>query len=269
MPIPFLWAFATPVFAATASAIISAQGFTGIPWFTFIVLCGWGVRLALAPLMIRQMVLINKMSHASPSIRLAAKLFKHSKLALPSRVYNSLRAMIDFAQQTKTSLMKFYFYNIIQIPVFIVMVLSIRKVCYENSDLAGAGFGWFVNLNQPDPYFILPLLATALNYANLGVSTPPLFSQFSLSSSVLPRTTNTGSLTASAPSSKSSSFSICPSPTSGLQVLSSTGFPPRCSSSGSNVSLAPSGSSTKLIPTFSMTTKRCTRSGQPLTTKTT
>jgi len=53
-------------------------------------------------------------------------------------------------------------------PVFIVMVLSIRKVCYENADLAGAGFGWFVNLNQPDPYFILPLLATALNYANLG-----------------------------------------------------------------------------------------------------
>lgn len=69
--------------------------------------------MALAPLMIRQMVLINKMSHASPSIRLAAKLFKHSKLPIPSRVWNSVRAMVDFAQQTKISLTKFYFYNII------------------------------------------------------------------------------------------------------------------------------------------------------------
>jgi membrane protein insertase Oxa1/YidC/SpoIIIJ len=58
----------------------------------------------------------------------------------------------------------------IQIPVFIVMVLSIRKISYENDDLQGAGILWFPNLNEADPYLILPLLATILNYVNLGVS---------------------------------------------------------------------------------------------------
>ena len=51
------------------------------------------------------------------------------------------------------------------------MVLSIRKMCFENDDLAGAGMFWFPDLNQADPYFILPLIATVLNYYNLGVST--------------------------------------------------------------------------------------------------
>ena len=63
--------------------------------------------------------------------------------------------------------MKFYFYNTIQLPVFIVMVLSIRKISYENPDLEGAGMLWFPNLNEPDPTLILPLLAAGLNYFNL------------------------------------------------------------------------------------------------------
>ena len=48
------------------------------------------------------------------------------------------------------------------------MVLSIRKVATENPDLKGAGMFWFPDLNAPDPYLILPLIATALNYFNLG-----------------------------------------------------------------------------------------------------
>jgi len=50
------------------------------------------------------------------------------------------------------------------------MVLSIRKIAFENEALAGAGALWFKNLNEPDPYLILPILATILNYINLGVS---------------------------------------------------------------------------------------------------
>ena len=67
-------------------------------------------------------------------------------------------------------MLSFYFYNIIQIPVFIIMVLSIRKISTENDDLAGAGCLWFPNLNEPDPYLLLPAIATILNYYNLGVS---------------------------------------------------------------------------------------------------
>ena len=50
------------------------------------------------------------------------------------------------------------------------MVMSVRKMCYETDALTGAGILWFTNLNAADPYFILPVVATALNYFNLGVS---------------------------------------------------------------------------------------------------
>ena len=120
--------------------------------------------------MIRQMVLINKIGQASPNIRLVMKLFKFSKLSFLSRLKNTAQAILDYSRQTKTNLLTFYFYNIIQIPVFIVMVLSIRKIAYENDDLAGTGIWWFKNLNEADPYMILPLVATLLNYINLGVS---------------------------------------------------------------------------------------------------
>lgn len=49
------------------------------------------------------------------------------------------------------------------------MVMSIRKISYENDDLKGAGILWFKDLNEADPYLILPIVATVLNYLNLGV----------------------------------------------------------------------------------------------------
>jgi hypothetical protein len=60
--LPFVWAWGQPVFTFTASCLINLQFNTGIPWLPFIVLCGFGVRATLAPLMFRQMTLINKMS---------------------------------------------------------------------------------------------------------------------------------------------------------------------------------------------------------------
>jgi membrane protein insertase Oxa1/YidC/SpoIIIJ len=82
------------------------------------------------------------------------------------------KAFMDYQRQTKTSLMQFYFCNLIQLPVFIIMVLSIRKISFENEELTGAGMLWFPNLNEPDPYLILPITAALLNYFNLSVSMP-------------------------------------------------------------------------------------------------
>lgn len=39
---------------------------------------------------------------------------------------------------------------------------------FENDDLKGEGILWFKNLNDPDPYLVLPILATLLNYINLS-----------------------------------------------------------------------------------------------------
>ena len=90
------WAWGAPVFGATASALVKLQAFTQIPWMSFIVLSGVTVRLAILPLMWRQMALVNKMSQASPNIRLATKLLKHSKLAWPVKIKHFVSAVYDY-----------------------------------------------------------------------------------------------------------------------------------------------------------------------------
>lgn len=157
-----------PVFSIGAVYIMKLQAFTGIPWFPYLILLGVGIRVMLIPFMIRQMVLINKMSGASPNMRLAGKMFKHIDKGLITRASWTAKAVLDLAKQTGVSVSKFYFYNLVQIPVFIIMVFSVRKICYEQPELAGKGILWFKDLNEPDPYMILPLLAVTLNYINLG-----------------------------------------------------------------------------------------------------
>jgi membrane protein insertase Oxa1/YidC/SpoIIIJ len=166
--LPFFWAWAAPAINLTAAWLITSKTALGVSWLPFIVGCGFGVRLMLAPFMFRQMVLINKMSHASPYFRLAFMLFSKSKLPLHQRVYHTGRAVFNYARQTEVSLGKFYFYNLIQLPVFVTMIMSFRKLAFEQEDMAGAGMLWFPNLNEADPYMILPIMATLLNYFNLG-----------------------------------------------------------------------------------------------------
>ena len=45
--------------------------------------------------------------------------------------------------------------------------MAIRKISYEEPAMEGAGMLWFPNLNEADPYMVLPLAAAALNYFNL------------------------------------------------------------------------------------------------------
>lgn len=166
--LPLFWKWLTPVFGVTSIYILKLQAATAIPWLPFIILCGFGVRLLLAPMMIKQMTLINKMSIASPDMRIVGKLFKHVDKNMITKATWAFKAVYGLAKKTGTSLTKFYFYNLIQLPVFIIMIFSIRKICFEHDELAGKGILWFKDLNEPDPYLILPLLATILNYINLG-----------------------------------------------------------------------------------------------------
>lgn len=153
------------------------------------------------------------------------------------------------------------------------MVLSIRKVSFENEDLAGTGIFWFKDLNEPDPYLILPIMSSVLNYINLGVSDRHKSSNFSdwlgmHCSEESPRRTNTGLSIDFVVSSRSSRFSTCHLPTSGQQVPLSTGSHLPCSYWCSKLSLKSHGSSTKLTQTFSLITSACMQSGHQRTTKT-
>jgi membrane protein insertase Oxa1/YidC/SpoIIIJ len=117
--------------------------------------------------MIRQMVLVQRMAKVSPNIKLLTYCTIKSNLTIAKKAYFFTRALLKYCKDVKVNPFFFAAYNLFQIPVFFLMVMSIRKISYEE-DLQNSGILWFKNLNEADPYMILPIFSVALTYYNLG-----------------------------------------------------------------------------------------------------
>lgn len=120
------------------------------------------------PLMIKQMILVQRMAKVSPNIRLLTYCLKNCDLPFTKKSYFYVRSIWKYAKDVNVNLLSFCAYNLFQLPIFFLMVFSIRKISYEQ-DLNNTGILWFKNLNEADPYMILPILSVALTYINLGV----------------------------------------------------------------------------------------------------
>jgi membrane protein insertase Oxa1/YidC/SpoIIIJ len=92
------------------------------------------------------------------------------KCDLPMRfkAYYYIRAILKYSKDVNVNLFAFAAYNMVQLPIFLLMVMSIRKIATEE-DLTNKGILWFPNLNEADPYMILPIISVVVTYFNLGV----------------------------------------------------------------------------------------------------
>jgi membrane protein insertase Oxa1/YidC/SpoIIIJ len=165
MPLGWGWFF--PVIKYSAMVLVSIKTYFAIPWLSFFIICGLSVRLFMLPLMIRQMVLVQRMAKISPNIRLLSYCTYKCNLPFFKKYYYFMRSLFKFAKEVNVNLFTFAAYNIFQIPVFFIMVFSIRKISYEE-DLTNTGILWFKNLNEPDGYFLLPFISAFLTYYNIG-----------------------------------------------------------------------------------------------------
>jgi len=91
-----------------------------------------------------------------------------SDLTLRLKAYYYARAILRYSKDVNVNLLSFTAYNLVQLPIFLLMVWSIRKIATEE-DLRNTGILWFPNLNEADPYMILPIISVLLTYLNLGV----------------------------------------------------------------------------------------------------
>lgn len=178
-------------------------------------------------------------------------------MRIDKRVYYFVRACLNYQKQTNTSLLKFYMYNFVQIPIFIIMIMSIRKISFENiEELTGQGALWFPNLCDQDPYIILPIVSALLNYFNLTVS-PFFVHLLDLHSEESQKKQNTGTSTELGLPLRCCSFCIYRLPIVGLLVPSFTGSAPPALYSFSTTSCDRDGSCRRSTPTSSTTTLRC------------
>lgn len=85
------------------------------------------------------------------------------------KAYYYVRAVLKYSKDVNVNLLTFAAYNLVQFPIFILMVFSIRKLATEQ-DLTNHGILWFPNLNEADPYMILPIFSVVVTYFNIGVN---------------------------------------------------------------------------------------------------
>lgn len=90
-------------------------------------------------------------------------------LPITWKTYYYVRSILKYSKDVNVNLISFVAYNLIQLPIFLLMVWSIRKIATEQ-DLTNTGILWFPNLNEADPYMILPIISVVLTYFNLGVN---------------------------------------------------------------------------------------------------
>jgi membrane protein insertase Oxa1/YidC/SpoIIIJ len=83
------------------------------------------------------------------------------------KAYYFTRSLFKYSKEVNVNLFSFAAYNIFQLPVFFIMIFSIRKISYEEN-LENCGYLWFKDLNEPDAYYILPFLSAFLTYINIG-----------------------------------------------------------------------------------------------------
>ncbi len=77
--------------------------------------------------------------------------------------------MLKYSKDVNVNLFTFAAYNLVQLPIFLLMVWSIRKIATEE-DLTNKGILWFPNLNEADPYMILPIISVVVTSIPLGVN---------------------------------------------------------------------------------------------------
>lgn len=167
--LPFGWGWCYPFIKFTSGLLLTIQASTGLPWMYFFFASAVAVRLLIFPLVLTQVIQINKVSKITPNIRLLFKCAQEANLSRTKKVYYFIRAVRLYFKDIKVNPLMFVLYNLIQMPVFFLMIFSIRKISSENN-LSSEGILWFKDLHQADPYMILPLISAGITYYNLGVS---------------------------------------------------------------------------------------------------
>jgi membrane protein insertase Oxa1/YidC/SpoIIIJ len=164
---PLGWGWAYPFVKYSAMGLIAIKSSLTIPWMPFFILCAMGIRLIFLPFMIKQMIFVHRMAKVTPNIRLLGYCTLKCNLSLTKKIYYFVRSAFVYSKDVKVNPFTFMAYNLFQLPVFFLMVMSIRKIAYEE-DLKASGILWFKDLNQPDTYMILPVFSVLLTYYNLG-----------------------------------------------------------------------------------------------------
>jgi YidC/Oxa1 family membrane protein insertase len=143
-------------------AINAVQQATGLPYGLSIVTTTVILRIGLFPLMVQAQRAASRMAYVQPELQILKD--RYERISSPTRAdqmqfSNNLKALFT---KYKVNPFQTMIAPIVQIPLFIGMFFGLKKVStYFPEELKVGGMFWFVDLSVPDPYYVLPLTASA------------------------------------------------------------------------------------------------------------
>lgn len=165
---PIGWGWTYPFIKYTTAILIFAKTSMNISWLSFFALSGIIIRVLMLPFLIKQVILVHKQAKVSSHIKLIGHATFGSKLKFYLKIKYFLKAVFQYSSSVKVNPVVLVAYNLFQIPIFFLMIFSIRKISFDEN-LINEGVLWFRNLNEPDPYMVLPIVSVLMTYYNLGV----------------------------------------------------------------------------------------------------
>ena len=151
---------------------IDTQILTDYPYALTIGVTTLAFRILMLPIFVRGQRSASRMAHLQPELTQLKdnldKMGKRVDAATQQRYVQQTRAL--FAKYDVNPLMSIVA-PLFSAPFFISMFLGLRKAPEYFSDvMVNGGYGWFVDLTQPDPYLALPIFSavTFLGMTEVG-----------------------------------------------------------------------------------------------------
>ena len=114
------------------------------------------IKTALYPLTKKQMISMAVMKELQPKVKEIQDKWKQRD---PKKMSDMIMALY---KENNANPMAGCLPLIIQMPILIALYRALYNFKYINPD--HAGFFWIISLSQPDPYYLLPLLAAGTTY---------------------------------------------------------------------------------------------------------
>ena len=161
------WLRSTRPVSFTISALEWLHTTTGSPWWLTLVLAGVFVRVSLLPAVIYQQRVVHEISRLQPHFAYIRMLASQSKLSYTRRLYETTRMRWALYWKYSCHPLKLLIPGLLQMTALVCVAISMRPLLLLSPELKTGGFGWVMNLCEYDPYYVLPIASTALQYCFL------------------------------------------------------------------------------------------------------
>ncbi|CAG8501245.1 3821_t:CDS:2, partial [Scutellospora calospora] len=161
----------TPV-GAVEALLEAVNVYTGLPWWSTIVLTTFAMRILFLPLIIKSQRNTSRLITLQPKIEQLMEDFKKAKETgdtnLMMRKHQKIK---EFYAENKISPLKNLYLVALQTPVMISFFIAVKKMGeFPVPGFERGGALWFQDLTLPDPYYILPFLMSATFIAMMETS---------------------------------------------------------------------------------------------------